>query len=68
MRDIAVGGARTWIEVNRDLKGTCEWKEEVHRRRRTIAIYHQEIDLHRQGSEIPLLALRLNELISVGFR
>ncbi|KAK7689758.1 hypothetical protein QCA50_006397 [Cerrena zonata] len=67
MRDIAVGGARTWIEVNCDLKGTRKWKEEVHRRRRTVAIYHQEIDLYRQGPEIPLLALRLNELISAGF-
>lgn len=68
LRDIALGRARTWMDMNGELKGTDEWKEVVHGKRRLIAIYHQEIDLYRQGAEVPLVALRSNELISAGFR
>lgn len=68
LRDIALAHARSWMDMNRDLKGTHEWKEEVHGKRRIVAIYHQEIDLYRQGAEIPVVASRSNELIADGFR
>ncbi|KAK7689642.1 hypothetical protein QCA50_007435 [Cerrena zonata] len=68
LRDIELSSARTWLYFNSDDKGTHEWKKEVHARRRIVAIYHQEIDLYRQGPEVPLLALQSNELISEGYR
>ena len=45
--------ANRWMEKNLAIKGLPKWKEEVHARRRTIAIYHQEIDLFRQGVDVP---------------
>ncbi|KAK7685837.1 hypothetical protein QCA50_011183 [Cerrena zonata] len=55
-----------WMRFNDELKGTHEWKLEVHSRRRTVAIYHQEIHLYEQGAHIPLLASRFKELVSGG--
>ena len=58
--------ANRWMEKNVSIKGLTKWKEELHARRRTIAIYHQEIDLFRQGVDVPWLAFQRNESILAG--
>ena len=58
--------ANRWMEKNLATKGFPKWKEEVHARRRRIAIYHQEIDLFRQGVDVPWLAFQRNESILAG--
>ena len=67
-RDTVLACARRWFYLNDDLKGTSEWKREVHSRRRIIAIYHQEIFLYRQCAEIFILAEQLQETIAQGCR
>ena len=58
--------ANRWMKKNLETKGLPKWKEEVHARRRIIAIYHQEIDLFGQGIDVPWLAFQRNESILAG--
>ena len=64
--DCDLAFANRWMEKNMSIKGFPKWKEEVHARRRTIAIYHQEISLLRQGVDVLWLAAQCNESILAG--
>lgn len=64
--DHIVGTMRAFIKTNLDSKGSAHWKHEVHAGRRIAAIYHQEIYLHRQGADIPLLVQHLKESVAAG--
>ena len=47
-----------------DGKGSPNWCEEMHTRHRSIAILHQEIELLRQGLDIPLITVKANTSIT----
>lgn len=58
--------ARCYLDEPDHPKGSPLWKQDVHARRRLIAIYRQEISLHRQGTHLPEFAREMGESIIHG--
>ena len=56
----------SWKAFYAYMEGTKEWDEAEHSHRRTIAILHEEIYLHRQSSIIAEGARHLNKTVSSG--
>ena len=59
---------RRFMERNTDIKGSLVWDVTVHGERRLIGLFHQEVELIKQGLDVPLLALEEKASIIHGNR
>ena len=68
MIDNELEAVQCYKDSTTDVKGSSDWCEEMHTRRRSVAVLHQEIELLRQGLDIPLAAVKANTSITHGNR
>ena len=68
MIDNELEAVQHYKDSTTDGKGSPDWCEGMHTRCCSIAILHQEIELLRQGLDIPLTAVKANTSIAHGNR